>query len=113
MNEEKIFIHNLRNDLNLIKYLVLKSGVKNDQTKAIHEIIGSIAKKCSIFLDTISINNDPTNIGQSIDEILNRFPQIIFERHYLNELRPTINKAIFQDVVTNLIINAIEAGATQ
>ena len=111
MNAKKIFVHDLKNDLNIIKYLVLKSGLENTTTESIHKIIGSIANKSAIFLEEKEIKNELISIGQTLDEVLNRFPQIAFERNYLSELYLCINKTIFQDAVTNLIINAIEAGA--
>ena len=111
MSVDKAFIHDLRNDLFIIKALLMRLNISNTTVDDIYKVIESISNKCVDVLNPEKNKNCLININQSIAEIMNFFPAIQFDIEYHEDVVINVNKAKFHDVLINIFKNSEEAGA--
>ncbi|MDO9183401.1 MAG: hypothetical protein Q7U04_13385 [Bacteriovorax sp.] len=106
------FIHDLRNDLQIIKLLLRKISDQNETVDKINNVIETIASKCQNILDPESSKDVLINVNQAIVEIINRYPDLNFEKDFEDHIDLVGNKNKFEEVIANIIDNSKEAGAS-
>jgi hypothetical protein len=106
------FIHNLNNDLFILRTLLKRLNIQNDNTAKMTEILHAITEKCSKFLNPELSSDSSVDLIQTIDEVIGRFPDLIFEKNYSENLKFKTNKVEFIDAICNIIKNSFEAGAS-
>ena len=110
MQLSKIFIHDLRNDLLIMKFLVKKLDIENETTNKLNSMLDSVSNKCQMVLAPLNLHNGPLDIVQTIQEIVTCFPNIQFDFNFEEKIHFIANKIEFEDVLKNIIQNSIEAG---
>ena len=111
MIDNLVFAHSVRNDLFIIQGLLKKLNIKNELVDKINEVINSIAFKCTDLIHPEKMNSESVDVNSAIEETLCRFTNIDFKKVFHEELHLACNKINFQDVLSNIILNSIQAGA--
>ncbi len=111
MIKNQEFIHNLNNDLFMLKALIKRLNLQSEHTVKMTEIIQNITEKCSKFLNPELSKDSTINLIHTIDEVVSRFPELKFEKTYSEDLNFKTNKIEFMDSICNIIKNSYEAGA--
>lgn len=107
------FLHDLRNELQLLKLLIDKLDVMNEATFKINSVIDSIVSKCMNTSSDLKTGDSAFNVNTVIELMCSYYPNIIFEKELNEKISCIANKSKFHDVLINLIKNAKEAGATK
>lgn len=108
---EKIFIHNLKNDLLVLKYLVSKISNEDAIKEKIFSTIELASSRCNDILHPHNDKDQFLILNKEIDEVTAFFPDFKFEKDLAVVLSIVANKRCFQDFIANIIINSKEAGA--
>lgn len=112
MNDNQELAHNIKNDLFIIKCLVKKLNINSEIIDKINEIIKHSSLKCTHIIHPEKMNSETINLNLEIEKALERFPDIDFKKCFHEELLFVCNKIHFQDALSNIILNSIQAGAS-
>ena len=112
MKLSKVFIHDLRNDLLIMKYLVKKMNIENESTAKLNKVIDSVADKCQMALAPVYLHNGFIDINQIVKEATTYYSDILFNFAFDEKLELIASKTEFCDVIKNIIKNSIESGAS-
>lgn len=107
------FLHDLRNELQLLKLLIDKMGIINEATYKINCVIDSITSKCANATSSSKQVESLVDVNAVVEMITSYYPDINFEKELDEKVSILANKSKFQDVLINLIKNSKEAGANR
>jgi hypothetical protein len=105
---DAIFMHDLKNDLQLMKFLVRTIKDNSKIVDKLNTIIGDIASKCC---EASGIPTE-TDVNKTIDKTVSTCPSILFQKVYPEKLVLKCNASRLQDALKNIVKNYKEAGST-
>ena len=111
MSTEALIMHDLRNDLCILKMLLRKIGDKDKIVHKITDIVNAMGEKLSFDYKRDSVIKTLVNVNDSINSVMLCYPDVSFENTLTEPLKLMANGSQLNDALVNIIKNSVEAGA--
>jgi hypothetical protein len=112
MSSNAIFIHELKNEIHILKLLVGTLDFQNETIDRINTIINKINEKIVNAFNKVNEEKMLINVNSLILDLKSDYPNLHFNKELLESISFMGQKSEFQNSLTSIIKNSYESGAT-